>query len=390
MKCNKCNNYVTDTLNECFFCKVKKFKKIGIITLILLLLLLSPHGIPEFIRAIQGKDFIGIWVMYSLVIAVLGFIATVIFSKHFLDEHADDLAKIPYTLNDLLFINDIKGFKYIAYCILKLKVDGIIKYDVISSENGDAQTSSIKLTDTYSISELEDYRKNNNFIDPVTSFLVENNNSSDEKNMTIRDVFEGLKSSSEIYSKVLSPTYTIENCEEYAEKSQKFRTIVALINTIVFWAIYGFAISKLIMGISFGKPISNLLVALFIGLFGVIMVATLIFSYSEKQLKTKCIDKINIKRAPQYSREEFDTLLSSEETFDENRKNNILKTFIVADKTYLSSLESDLSFAGSLFSTMIAVELASKAANSSGGCSSCGGGCGGCGGCGGGCGGCGD
>lgn len=394
MKCDKCNNYVSDDLNDCFFCKVKKFKRIGIIGLIILLILLSPFGIPEFIRAIQGKDFVGIWFIYSLAVAVLGFITTIIFSKYFLNKHINDLTQIPYTINDLLFINDIKEFKYVAYCILKLKIDGIIKYDVISSENEDAQTTSIKLNNTYTTSELEAYQKDNCFIDPITRFIIKNSKS--DKNITIRDIFENVKSSPDIFSKdfeipesynSLFPTYTIEKCSKYAEKSQKYRTIIALINTIIFWIIYSFALSKLIMGISFGKPVSMLLSALFVGLFGIVIVATLIFSYSESQLKKKWINKINTKSVTPYSREQFDAILSSEEILDEYKKDNILKTFIIADKKYLSSSETDLSFSGSLLNNMIAVELASKSANSSGGCSSCGGGCGGCGG---GCGGCGD
>lgn len=380
MKCKKCNNYISDYSNGCFFCKTKKIKRTCILLLIILLISLSPFGIPEFIRSIQGEEFIGIWLKYSLAFSILVFVTIVIFSKCFLNKHFNKLINIPYTINDLLFINNINGFKYVAYCILKLKIDGIIKYDVITSENEEAQTSSIKLNDKFTSHNLENYRKNNSFLEPIIDFFIEQKNSN---SISINDVFENFNPLTKSFKKFQFPNHTIENCAEYAYNVQKYKTIIDSLNLILFWTIFGFGISKLIMGISFEKPISNLILALFCVFFGILLIIMMFQGYSENRLYAKWIKKINEKNFFQYSREQFNELLTKD-NFDENEKDKILKTFIIADSKYLATPSPDSSFAATLLFAMISFE--SRNSSDSSGCSSCSS----CGGCGGGCGGCGD
>lgn len=114
MKCKKCNNYISDYSNGCSFCKAEKIKRTYVLLFVLSLILLSLFGIPEFIRSIEDDEFIGIWLKYSLTISILSFIVIIIFSKYFLNKHFNKLINIPYTINDLLFVNNINSYKYIA------------------------------------------------------------------------------------------------------------------------------------------------------------------------------------------------------------------------------------------------------------------------------------
>ena len=123
MKCKKCKNYIPDYSNECYFCRLNKMKLIYVLLFILSLISLSILGIPEYILSIQGEEFIFTWLKYALTLSILAFIVIIIFAKYFLNKHFDKLINIPYTVNDLLFINDIGDYWYVAYCIIKLKID---------------------------------------------------------------------------------------------------------------------------------------------------------------------------------------------------------------------------------------------------------------------------
>ena len=159
MKCKKCKNYIPDYSNECYFCRLNKMKLIYVLLFILSLISLSILGIPEYILSIQGEEFIFTWLKYALTLSILAFIVIIIFAKYFLNKHFDKLINIPYTVNDLLFINDIGDYWYVAYCIIKLKIDWIITYKRIISKSEYTQTFGIKLNDEVTYHDLEDYRK---------------------------------------------------------------------------------------------------------------------------------------------------------------------------------------------------------------------------------------
>ena len=148
MKCPKCNSYIDDNSDECIYCKTKKYIIIFLPIFCIALFLLARNGKPELLRSIKGSDFINFFPSYAIIIFIIEKIIMSIFSKNFFQTHTDVLF-LKYGTQELLTINDITNYEYTAYILLKLKVDNVIKFMTISSEDGEATNSYILLNSNF-------------------------------------------------------------------------------------------------------------------------------------------------------------------------------------------------------------------------------------------------
>jgi len=345
--------------------------------------LMASRGIPEFIRSIQGEDFIGIWIIYSSIVFAIGILTINIFSKFYIDKHSDEILNQKYNDVDLMFINTFSRYKYIGYYILKLKMDRIIEFGTIKTEDKLAETTYIKLTDKYTKDKLMRYCDDNPNVKPIINYLIDREELLDGSVTTINSLIKNVE---------IPLNFNSEVCEKYAKIYKHYNLIVSMILVIMFTLTFILAYSKLIMGICLGKFISNLLTALLIGagLAGVVNYAVKFFA--EKKVNDKWIKVINEKYSSDCSRKEFDEILDLEVEFDEEKKDKVLKKYVTNDADYIPNTITGINFSNTLLGAVLAAELATRASANTSGCSSCsscsscgggcGGGCGGCGGCG--------
>ena len=76
MKCPKCNDYIENNLNGCIYCKIKSLILLILPILCICVFIFARDGKPEFLRAIKGANFIGIWLKYSIIFAESGKLLT--------------------------------------------------------------------------------------------------------------------------------------------------------------------------------------------------------------------------------------------------------------------------------------------------------------------------
>ena len=117
----KTETYIENNLNGCIYCKIKSLILLILPILCICVFIFARDGKPEFLRAIKGANFIGIWLKYSLVIFALEKIIINRFSKSIFERHTNDVIYSKYDTQSMLTVNHIIGTQYTAYILLKLK-----------------------------------------------------------------------------------------------------------------------------------------------------------------------------------------------------------------------------------------------------------------------------
>ena len=87
-----------------------------------LLVLGAVNNFPEFIRSIQGEDFVGLWWKYDIAVYVLALIAEIVVCTIITNHHKNTLINMNYSDSDLMLLQGFSSFKLTGYYLLKAKL----------------------------------------------------------------------------------------------------------------------------------------------------------------------------------------------------------------------------------------------------------------------------
>ena len=136
------------TIFAIFLCVKIEYKRgvkvsAGILVIDAIVAFFATHNIPEFIRAIKGPDFLGIWAIFSLIIIgtalITGSIISLIIAKRNLEEAKNKI----YADGDLMILSGFNRFRLMGYYLLKARLHGIVKEKENNPDDESGESSPI-------------------------------------------------------------------------------------------------------------------------------------------------------------------------------------------------------------------------------------------------------
>lgn len=418
MKCPKCGKYLYEISGEtCPYCdeeltdtyaylnakekekylvqeqqavetkRTKRFVEIilAVAAYLIVIISLASRDIPEFIRKIQGEDFIGMLFIQSVLLlvicAILFYISEIICAK--ISYHRSK--NMFFSDNDLLLIQKSDRFEMTGYYILK----GILHHilSVEKKNNNGSISYSIGINPDVPQMELTEYCDKNPSVKKIVNYLKSKGHSTDARNIVSN----------------VSPTPTIQS--KGGLQANSTQKMMSFFRNFFFWGctatIMYFGITKLVMGINHDKPVSYLVMTLLLISFPLFYIY-LGAQHLEKQLFIKHY-QLPLFQYKATGLKQTDALLKAldgTKSYDTETITKMLRNYIVrysdlstrlvksTNKQFLYDVYLAVHNEQIALAKAIAAAEAAKRASSSGsgcsGCSSCSGcsGCGGCGGCG--------
>ena len=164
MKCPKCGSYLSGDSRFCQNCGEKitqpqkqakpakestpgesgkhPFKKGRILCILALIaVVLGAMNIPEFIRRIPGSEFIGIWVVWAILISTLSLVCQAVLVSSRGTKARSKLLGSVYSDMDLMILKKADRYRIIGYGLLKAKLHNVVVFThVEAGENTAAKT----------------------------------------------------------------------------------------------------------------------------------------------------------------------------------------------------------------------------------------------------------
>ena len=331
------------------------------------------NDFPEFIRAIKGADFTGIWMEFFIGILILATVIIVVLSYFTAAKNLKKACELRYSDPDLMTLQKFDRYQITGYYLLKAKVYKLIDYTSVDSEG---MIKSVILDPNTDPELRKKYCLQDRQLCSVVKYVEEYYREHD-----------GYLSPEKIIRELNSDIPIKSHGGKFAERIVK--RISVYLKSILFssvFVIYFIGFLKLFMGISNGKPITNLVFTMIGSIFFFVFMILFPLGFSYHARNGRFINKI-----VQYKLKNINALSSNEE--------RIIRAYALNKSKSGFDMGDENDFAAVIFAGVSVLQTAAARASSGNNagcssCSSCGGGCGGCGGgcggCGGGCGGCGD
>ncbi|MBE5759364.1 MAG: zinc ribbon domain-containing protein [Clostridiales bacterium] len=349
---------------------------------------LAKNNIPEFIRAIPGKDFVGIWLKYLIVLYITAFFVQLIVVKSFAAKYGKNLVDLQYTDSDLMILRGFNRYRMTGYYLTKAKLDRIVRFTQIKEDEETAEKTVVSINPNLSQEDRENYCSRNPQTQKIIAFLQ--HKEAKEEETTVVDI---------IHHVIPGPIIQSAGGLHTADLMKKICRRIEIMTLAAIMLAYYLGVTKLIMGMHNGKEIVNLAGSGFI--ISAVLLA-ICFALRKKFILSEISDSftniiIDTKRNKMPDLEEkLKAATFTENSMAEAEKRDLLRAYATYEDFSSNKTVTCHDGSMSILDAVIAVELAEVAAlaaaqaarNDGSGCSACSG-CSSCGGCGG-CGGCGD
>ena len=300
------------------FKKAKIKVAIGvIITYVCLMvnIVLCSHGIPEAIRAIKGAEFVSPYAGYAVGLNVAAFVICFIVKNIIVNSGCKNLRAEDFTDADLMSLNNRNKYHVTAYYLAKAKFNGIITYHVVPATEESAAKCLIHINKNITEEQLADYCVKFPVVKKIVEYIK---NSADPQNITVRDILANVRVEYQILSKGAQQIKSIQ------DKVKKIVTSIAVCFEI---AILYPGITKLFMGIHYGKDVNNLVYVLIVlTVIPMVILTTLADGRINKKLKPISDQYAGLYRSSGIS---YADSVSAHERLNNNEINILLKAFAV-------------------------------------------------------------
>lgn len=366
----------------------KKARNILIITAAaqLVLAISAVNDFPEFIREIQGKDFIGIWLGYGLVVYLSALAVGAVLCRIFVKANEKKLIAMNYSDSDLMLLQNFSSYKMTGYYLLKAKLHGVIHYYTVPQNGYSDSIVYVVLNKKIPQEKLEAYCEQNPQVKKIVEFLKKKEAAAHP--VRVSDIVTTVKPNPEIQS--VGGQAATAACKSLTRRKW-------IVFAIAAGLVYYVGVTKLLMGLHNSKQISNLITGGFILSFVMIAVFCSLLFLIYRKATTKMMSNItltlqvNLLSYAAYAQ----PFLNGEEQATVEDQQKILRCYATDShnaSNYVVNADNSGTIINSIFTSVFAIEAhiaaQNKQSGSDGGCSSCsscsscGGGCGGCGGCG--------
>lgn len=315
------------------------------------------NDFPEVIRAIQGEDFIGIWMVILVVALIIGTMISVRRPFAALAPLAEEAKTKQWSDSDIMWLFGLNRYKRIGYYLLKAKLHKILVFRVIEEE----QTyTRVEINPALGERELTSYCDRNPLVKQIVAYIKEKE-TAENPVVRVEDIVRDVNVQATVKSqgRVFWEECIAKRAELYKKADKFFWWCV--------WGAYYVGLTKLMLGICREKPVTNLFAIMMV--FGAISIG-IAYGIKESRRKTRLNrlfinDIILHKRKAIQNIEELFRTTDFEASMSEEEQNHLLRAYAL----YSYSLEQykgihpkETHFSTMLFGTVASVHTAVAAA----------------------------
>lgn len=206
-------------------------------------------GFPEIIRSIPGKEFVDRWGVFSFAVSGIAFGIYMIICLVAAADGRDRAKTACCCDGDLMIVQGFSRYMQAGYYLIKARLHGIVRFRTTEATEDTASKNIVELNGNIPKEKLEEYFQRNPQVRRLVRFLEERMYDPNVPTQ-ISDVINGFAPQSELRSEggliVLSVKNTL---------SRVRNVIFGMAAAAVLYV----GVTKLCMGMHFGKPIGDLL-----------------------------------------------------------------------------------------------------------------------------------